>query len=50
MLGWEGELVSEEERSDEGKLLEFLEVYRLLQELPLGLQGEELVDKLLRIG
>ena len=49
VLGGEGELVAEEEGPDEGQLLELLEADGLLEQLPLGLQGEELVDELLGV-
>ena len=43
------ELVAEEERPDEGQLLELLERDGVLQQLPLRLQREELVDELLGV-
>lgn len=44
------EPVSEEQRPDKGQLLEFLERNGLLEQLPLGLHREELVDELFRVG
>jgi hypothetical protein len=46
----EGELVAEEEGADEGEFLKLLQADGLLQQLPLGLQREELVDELLGVG
>lgn len=41
--------VSEEQRPDKGQLLEVVEGYRRLQQLPVSLQREELVDELARV-
>ena len=46
----EGELISEEQGSHEGKLLKLLQSDGFLQQLPLWLQREELVDELLGVG
>ena len=43
-------MVSEEEGADERKLLELFQVDRLLEQLPLWLEGEELVDELFWVG
>ena len=50
VVAGEAELVPEEQRPDERQLLEVLQGDGVLQQLPLGLQGEELVDKLFGIG
>ena len=49
MVWGEGELVTEEEGADKGQLLKLLEGDGLLEQLPLGLQREELVDELLGV-
>ena len=45
----EAQLVSEEKRPHKRQLLKFCQSDRILQELPLGLQREELVDELLGV-
>ena len=42
-------MVSEEEGADEREFLELFQVDRLLEQLPLWLEGEELVDELLGV-
>ena len=49
VVAGEDELVAEEEGADEGELLELLQRDGVLQQLPLRLQREELVDELLRV-
>ena len=49
VVAGEDELVAEEEGADEGQLLELLQRDGVLQQLPLRLQREELVDELLRV-
>ena len=49
VVAGEDELVAEEERADERQLLELLERDRVLEQLPLRLQREELVDELLGV-
>ena len=43
-------MVSEEEGADERKFLKLFQVDRLLEQLPLWLEGEELVDELFWVG
>ena len=43
-------MVSEEEGADEREFLELFQVDRLLEQLPLWLEREELVDELFWVG
>ena len=49
VVAGEDELVAEEERAHERQFLELLERDGVLQQLPLRLQREELVDELLGV-